>query len=194
MAALVVLAVGASFAGCGSGPVAAPTSYSQYNAKDGTFACEYPDGWSADGGGKNGPLWATFTSGPAEIRVNADVAGSLMGDIAGSVGLGGGQTMPIDLEPVAKVHELGKETAAQKYSGYTEVGNATELKAGLGPARRSEFTATTAFGSGQHGYRATILAKDKRVVVFCACPESDWQTLEPAFARVLESFQRGNAE
>jgi hypothetical protein len=137
----------------------------------------------------------TFTSGPAEIHVSADLAGSLMGDIAGSVGvgIGGGDSTPMDLEPVSKVHEAGKDSAENKYSGYKEIGGATELSVSLGPARRSEFTASTAFGSGLHGYRVTILAHDKRVVVYCVCPESDWQTLEPGFAHVLESFERGNA-
>ena len=191
--ALISLAVVIAVAGCGSGPVAAPTTFSQYNAKDGTFACEYPDGWEAKGGGKNGPLWATFASGAAEIRVNADLAGSLMGDMAG-VGIAGGDMVSSDLEPVAKVHEIGKQSAAQKYDGYQELGSAAELSVSLGPARRSEFTAATAFGSGLHGYRATILGHNKRVVVYCVCAESDWQTLQPGFDHVLESFTRGNPE
>jgi hypothetical protein len=194
--AILSLFIGsASIVGCGSAPITAPTSYGQYNAKDGTFACEYPEGWSADGGGKGGPLWATFASGAAEIRANADVAGSLMGGlVGGGGGFGVGDDESMDLEPVRKIHDLDKERAEQKYTGYQEIGDVAVVECGVGPARRSEFTSTTTFGSGLHGYRATILGHDKRVVVYCVCPESDWKTLEPAFAHVLRSFKRGNPE
>lgn len=179
--------------GCGSAPINAPTAYTQYNHKDGTFAFDYPEGWEADGGGKNGPSWATIKSGPAEIRVTADLAGSLVGDIAGS--LGGGSDAPIaELEPVAKVHEMGKEDAEKALSGYEEVGDPQVLDVRLGPARKSEFTASSTFGSGLHGYRTTVLGHDKRVVVFCTCPESDWPALQGAYDHMLSSLIRGMPE
>ncbi len=178
-------------AGCGSAPVAAPAEYADYNSPGGTFACEYPKGWESEGGGKRGLEWAKFKSGPAEIKMDAGVAGSLMG------GDGGGflpEDTPPELEPVHGVHEMAKRSAEQEFSGYKEVSEIEEIEVALGPARRSEFTASSTFGSGLHGYRATALGKDKAVYVYCVCPESDWKTLQPAFEKVLTSLRRGQAE
>ena len=194
MVVLAVVVVGSALAGCGSAPAVAPTAYGEYNARDGTFACAYPEGWSADGGGKGGPQWATFASGPAEIRVDCDLTGSLLGGIAGSFSPDALEEASLEMEPVHKVHVMGKEAAEAKYSGYKEVGPPQELKVSLGPARRSEFTAASTFGSGLHGYRTTVLGHDKRVVVYAMCPESDWNTLEPAFSHVLSTLTRGNPE
>ena len=179
--------------GCGSPPAVAPTAYEEYNANDGTFALEYPEEWSEDGGGKHGPVWAKFISGPAEIRVNGDVVGSLLGDIAGNTAPNQDQISP-ELQAVHQVHEMGEEAAAAEFSGYEEIGEPVELVVPLGPARKSEFKSTAAFGSGTHGYRVTILGKDKRLVVFAVCPETDWATLQPAFDRVLKSLKRGRPE
>ncbi len=194
MAALAAVVGLGLLVGCDSGPVEAPTAYGEYNARDGTFACAYPEGWAADGGGKNGPQWATFAAGTAEIRVDADLTGLLMGGIAGSFTPDAVEQSALEMEPVHQVHVLGKKAAETKYSGYTELDSPQEWKVSLGPGRRSEFTSATAFGSGMHGYRTTVLGHDKRVVVYCVCREDDWQTLEPAFSHVLGSLKRGNPE
>lgn len=178
--------------GCSQAPVAAPTSYADFNHKEGTFACEYPEGWEETSGGKRGPHWATFKSGPATIRLNADLAGSLMGDAMG--GRQGDADLPPEMQPVHRIHVDGKRAAEDEYSGYQEVGQPREIDVSLGPARVSEFTATTTFGSGLHGYRATVLGHNRRVVAFCICPESDWKALQPAFDHVLSTLKRGFAE
>jgi len=177
--------------GCSQAPVVVPTSYVAFNHKEGTFACEIPDGWQADSGGKHGQIWATFQSGPAEIRLNGDLAGSLM-----SEGMGGRNQdeLPPELQPVHKIHVDAKKNAEDKYPGYQEIGQPKELDVALGPARVSEFTATTTFGSGLHGYRVTVLGHNKRVSGFLVCPESDWKTLQPAFDHVLSTLKRGVAE
>ncbi len=180
--------------GCGSGPATAPTSFADYNSSVGTFACKYPEGWEMKGGGKRGLEWAKFTSGSSEIRIDAGAAGSLMGDIAKNMGHMDPDSANPEEQPVQAVHTAGAKDAAKNFSGYKEVGDAQVFEAPLGPARRSEFTASTSFGSGMHGYRATILAHDKSVYITCVCPESDWQTLEPAFDTVLKSVHRGQAE
>jgi hypothetical protein len=193
MAAAIVGIVG--FAGCGSAPVSAPSSYAEFNSKGGTFALKYPQGWQADGGGKRGLEWAKFTSGSAEIKVDTGVTGSLSADIAQSK-LGGDSSVPIppEEEPIHGVHLMRQKDAEQQFSGYKEVGSVEVIDVSLGPARRSEFTADTTFGSGLHGYRATMLGKDKDVTVYCTCPESDWATLQAAFDEVLKSVKRGQAE
>lgn len=186
----------AGVAGCGSAPATAPTAFTAYNSKEGTFACEYPEGWQADGGGGRGPEWAKFESGPALIRISTGLAGSLMAEVATANQGTSDNPLPPDpeLEPVHSVHMDGVEEAERDYSGYKETGEPQVMEVKLGPARRSEFTSSTTFGSGLHGYRATILGHDKAVTVFCVCPESDWKTLQPAFDQLLGSLQRGHAE
>ena len=188
---LVCLPV-ATLLGCGAPPATAPTAFQSYTSKDYTFQCDYPEGWEASGGGgKRSPVWATFKSGSAEIRIRGDVSGSLLADAAGGRHADAAAEVP-ELAPVHQIHDgLGKETAMQDYSGYSEVAGPDEIDVRLGPARRSEFTATTTFGSGLHGYRVTALGHDKRVVVYCVCAESDWTTLKPAFDQVISSLKRG---
>ncbi len=183
-----------AMAGCGSPPVPSPTAFGNFNSKDGTFQCEYPEDWEAKGGGRKGPTWAKFTHGSAEIKVTADVAGSVLGDIAGGGSRIEDVELPPELQPVAKVHEFGKNQAEESDRSYTEVGEPQVVDNRLGPSRYSEFTTSGTFGGSIRGYRATILARDKRVVVYCTCSDSDWTTLQPAFVQVLTSFKRGREE
>jgi hypothetical protein len=194
IAAAVWLVGGAILAGCSS-PVKAPTDFADYNSPGGTFACVFPQGWETKGGGGRGLEWAKSTSGSAEIKLDAGVAGSLMaGPGGGSTGQFGVQDASPELEPVHGVHAMLERDAKEQFSGYKEVGEAEVLEVALGPARRTEFTASGAFGGGMHGYRATALGKDKAVYVYCVCSESDWKTLQPAFEKVLASLKRGQVE
>jgi len=68
------------------------------------------------------------------------------------------------------------------------------MNCSLGPARLSEFTYKTSFGTQMHGYRVSIIGHKKGVKAFCTCPESDWKTLNPVFDKVLASLERGTAE
>jgi hypothetical protein len=189
----IAVATGASVLalGCAPAPVTAPTAYAAYNHKTGIFACEFPQGWEQDGGGNRGQFWATSKSGPAEIRLRANSTGSLLGDIMGGPN---DSELPPELQAAHKVHVLGAKGIEGEYPGYKEVGQPKVLDVTLGPARVSEFTYQTTFGSGMHGYRATVIGHDKGVTVFCICPESDWKTLQPAFDRLLKSLKRGESE
>jgi hypothetical protein len=78
-AGLVLLAL----AGCQS-KAAAPTSFSKFTIKgENSMNLEYPEGWSADGGGK-GNYWGRFSGSGAEFRFQTDISGSLMADAGGS--------------------------------------------------------------------------------------------------------------
>lgn len=35
---------------------------------------------------------------------------------------------------------------------------------------------------------------DRRVVVICSCPTSNWEALQPAFTKLIESLQYGQAK
>lgn len=174
--------------GCTSPPIPAPTTYESYSSTDkfSTFRCEFPQGWESRGGGRNN-AHARFSHGSAVIQVQTDVLGSILGDIGGP----SSANLPPEFEPVARVHEVGRKAVADEFDQYEEVGDTIVVDCGLGPCRKSEFTAATTFGGRIHGVRATILTKDRRVTVVCQSPEQDWPNLETAFDRVIASFQKG---
>jgi hypothetical protein len=180
-----------AFTGCG-GAVPAPTAFVPYHSPDGRFSCDYPKGWEAAGGGKaDSPMsWAKFTSGGAEIRVDADFAGSLYGDIAKAQGAGMGG----DAEPaVARVHPMGIRHMKDEFSNYEEREAKSFKSKGLGEGRKAIFIASGALGAKTFGYRATLLSGDRRITIITTSPATNWQTLKPAFDTVIASLrQSGN--
>ena len=177
--------------GCGDKSTPPPTSYTLYNSKEATFQCELPEQWETKGGGGRGPEWAKATNGKALIHIRASEVGSLLGDMAGGRH-SDTQGLAPQLEPAHIVHVKMMEMAEQEYNEYTELpGSPVVLQCELGPARISEFTAKTSFGSDLHGYRATVLGHNKSVNAFCVCLESDWTALKPSFDRVFSTMQAG---
>jgi hypothetical protein len=178
-----------SLGGCG-GPAAVPTSYNTFKSADGSFKIEYPAQWSAEGGGgKGGVAWAKFTSGNSEIKVETNVAGSLMGDIAKSTGsLLGGEAAE-DPAPVALVHE--QEKAGFEEDAGVQEQKAAPVKTGIPEARKAEFTGNKTFGGSIHGYRVTALSTQRRIRVVCQCPEAEWTSLKPAFDKIIETLSFG---
>jgi hypothetical protein len=173
--------------GC-AGSVPAPTAFDSYGDKAGKFACDYPKGWQVDGGGKSDSpnSWAKFTQGNAEISVNADFGGSVLGDIAKA----SGSTFGADAEPpVARVHPMGEKHMKDEYTNYEEREPKPFQSKGLGEGRRSTFLADSTLGGKVYGYRATLLSGDRRVTVICACPATNWQALRPAFEQVINSLR-----
>jgi len=180
--------------GCEAQQIQVPTTFTRYDSNEGVFACEYPEGWEAKGGGKNGPIWAKFSSGSALISIKATVAGSLMSDAMGGSSFGE-EEIPPQLEPVHGIHENYARDAKEEFNEYTETaGGPAVVNCRLGPARSSEFTASSSFGSSIHGYRATIIGRNKGIVVYCTCPDSEWTKVKPAFDHLLLSFVRGESD
>ena len=189
LVAAAVCAALLTTAGCGS--VTAPSSYTEYNAKNGAFKCQYPADWECKAGGRRkGFHRASFKSGPASISIVADVKGSLLGDIAG--GRMAGPDVPEELAAEAQVHEMGLAKMEEEFGNYEEQ-KPEVIKTELGEGRKSEFTATTAFGGKSRGFRVTVLAHDDRVTVIAHCPEKNWDALKPAFDKVIDSLDRGRA-
>jgi hypothetical protein len=185
------LALLAGLTGCG-GEVPAPKAFAQYNSPDGRFSCDYPKGWEAAGGGKaDKPIsWAKFTAGNAEIRVDADFAGSLFGDIAKA-----GSAMSGDEEPpAAKVHPMGFRHMKEEFGDKYEEREPKPFKSkGFGEGRKSVFIAPGSFGSKTYGYRATLLSGDRRLTIIAMCPATNWQALKPAFDTVIASLRHGGS-
>jgi hypothetical protein len=180
--------------GC-SGSAKVPTTYSLYNSKDGAFACEAPDGWEIKGGGgKSGsPTWARFQSGSATIEIKSSVVGSLLSDAQGGASAQG--SLPPEFEPVHGYHIEVMEQAKEKYKEYTEsTPDPAVIEVPLGPARISEFTAKSAFGTALHGCRGTVIGHDMGFIIYCDCPESEWQVLKPAFEKIFATMEVGTPE
>jgi hypothetical protein len=187
---IVVVAAWQTGSGCGNPTIAAPRSFAKFSSKDGSFSCEYPEGWHAESGNRsdNTYSWAEFVSGPARIRIDADVSGSLMADIA-KAGMGGMNNAEVE-SPVAIVHEQNKKNVAEGYGVYKE-GAAQKVTTLMGEGQQADFTASgSMLGSHLHGQRTTILSSNLRVTVLCQCPAPQWKKLKPTFDRVIQSMKR----
>ena len=191
-------------------PVPTPKSFTTYTASDKSFVCQAPAGWetiSASAGGVEGG--ALFKKGDAKIDITADLAGSLMGDIAASADrmaggtetAGGGISLPgvpgADLgkarkPPVEKLHDSSKKSVAKKFGNYDEKPTQT-VRTQLGEGRFSEFTAggTGLFDPKLHGYRVTFLPTERRITIIAVCRETDWAALKPAFETTIQSLTPG---
>jgi hypothetical protein len=187
-------------------PVPRPTSFSSFTAADKSFRCDYPSDWKVDADESGAVASAArFKREGGRIFVMSDLAGSLTGeiqkapgDIVGSLppGAGGGAASELTRPPVEKLH-LGAKTkfeASLAEKGYQEYDEQSmqSFQSAAGDARYSEFTARGSGLKGNiHGYRATILATERRITVSCRCPESDWPNLKDAFLRVIGSVAPG---
>jgi hypothetical protein len=133
-----------------------------------------------------------LTKGGVEIRIDADIAGSLFGDIAKSTSatFGGPPDESSENAPLAQVHEHGLKRMKDDYTNYQER-DPKVIKAGVGVGRRSTFIADQTLGGKLYGYRATFLGNDRRLTVLCTCPATNWQALKPAFEKVIASVRQG---
>ncbi|HZN34883.1 MAG TPA: hypothetical protein VFB80_13735 [Pirellulaceae bacterium] len=194
------LAAAILLAGC-SESVQTPTSYKKWNAKDGLFAVEYPEGWKADGGGKQGIQWAEFKKGSCIITIDTNTSGSVVTDIAAS-GLGGGDDgVPIDpkvaekLAPAAAAHNwIAKDPQRfEKFKNYKEE-EPTKITPPIGEGRKSLFTASAGMGQKVKGYRVTIPTNTKAIIVFAYGAEKDWSKVQGAYDKIFDGMEMGTPE
>jgi hypothetical protein len=164
-----------------------PTSYTRTESADKQFQCEYPTGWQETKTGGKGTLsHCIFESGGARIDIAADLFGSLM------AGPSLTRDDPNVEPPVARIHELGKDKFAEGFSNYVEQPG-RPVQTIIGEGRISDFTATGSMGRKLQGYRATVLSRDRRITAMCSCPSSDWESLKPAFEKVIGSLAPGTS-
>jgi hypothetical protein len=193
VAALVVVA-GLMFVaiGCHTRAVV-PTSYDSYNCPYGNFKIQYPAGWQVEPSGKGRYASVTFTSGDAQIAVETSITGSLIGDqVNASLGKFGPQDVPEEIRPVSVVHQKEKE-GFEEQEGVKEEKPAM-VKTAMGEGRKSEFKGTSALGNETRGCRITTLSNDYRLRLVCKCPAAEWDALQPAFNKAIETLGYGKVE
>lgn len=168
----------------------APQQFEVYNSPEEVFHVSLPKGWKVEPSGRKNQFKVTAEKGKATILIYESLTGSLMGDVAESANRGA--NVPDELLPVARVHDAKKPTVAEDYSNYQE-DPAVTVETQYGKARRSTFTAKAGLTGKVRGYRATALGVSTSIMVLCTCPPEDWDTLEPAFAKVIASIGPGSA-
>lgn len=177
---IVILGASQLLTGCGSTPPAVPVaSFTALEASDKSFSAQVPAGWetkSSDAGAT--VATAQISQGAAIIRIVSDTASSFLGDAA--------RNSP--KPPMEVVHEL-KLKKLEEYFSSPQPGATKEMGSSLGPARYSEFTAA----NGQiKGWRCTILGPQRAFFITVSCPTTNWDTLQPAFSKVIASLQAGS--
>jgi len=89
-----------------------------------------------------------------------------------------------------KLHEMDRKQLEDSLTGYQEQ-PAQKLQTPFGESRVSEWTGTGNAGA-LHGYRATMLGREREITVICLAPVEDWDLLQPAFHRVINSVTPGS--
>jgi hypothetical protein len=161
----------------------------QLSPNDNAFRLRHPKGWNAEHSSRPDHTYssAILTDGSAKIEVYADVAGSLMtGSPANQYEEGS------ELAPVHRAHELYKRQAEEAFSNYKETKPTLFKGSSLGEGRLSEFTASEGliFSSKLKGYHVTLLTNDRRITIFCHCPEGEFDKFKPTFLAVCRSLAR----
>ena len=173
----------------GSVPVAAPETLARFKHEKNAFAIDYPEGWSVkEAGGTGGVRASGIFEGPqGKLTVREGQGASSVADIAGT----GGDSYVIgeqdDSEsPEQAAHDWLGRSAQDNYSGYREE-SARTIKTGVGIARASDFTATTMFGGGIRGIRATVLIGKDAFNITAETSVKDFEVMKPVFEKIIAS-------
>jgi len=158
-------------------PAEPVAEWDRFSTAENEFAFDYPKGWNVRAYGIKDKREVNVTNAGVSITVKENLTGSLVADISNAANQG--KEVSDDLSPVAKVHETRKPEGAKEDPAVT-------VTTKTGKARRSFYKS-----GGRCGYRATVLLHQTALDVFCECRESDWETLRPAFERLIESIGRG---
>lgn len=180
----------------------APTAYTQFAAADGSFSCDAPSGWTttaAAAGGKMSDGSAStvggvlFQQNSASVDVTTDTYAALT---AYDVMNNNADPQSLTGSKAGVLHKQWHKRIAAEHKGYQET-QIADYESPMGDGRLAEWTASgnaLGFFGPQHGYRASLTGGGKTMVIVCACLESDWPALKPAFQHVLASFRAGGED
>jgi hypothetical protein len=164
----------------GAAPAQPVTAWEKFSTEENEFGFDYPANWKIKAYGLHDRREIDVTGSGATINIKENLQGSLVGDIANAANRG--QEVEDERLPVSQVHELHRPEQTRNYQEEPAVTVTTKF----GKARRSAFK-----NGSKRGYRVTVLMHQTALDVYCECRASDWETLRPAFERVIESLGRG---
>ena len=164
----------------GGSPVKPITEWDKYSTEEFEFGFQVPTEWTTKSYGIKGRREVEAKGSGATVTIKENLAGSLIGDIAGA-GMQG-RPVPDEFLPVSRVHEM---RAPKDESGYQE-GQAVTVMTRFGKARQSEYTQ-----GSKRGYRVTVLMSQTALDVYCECRAGDWEVLRPAFDRIIATLGGG---
>ena len=172
--------------------VGVPTSYTTYTSLDNTFSCDQPASWDHHETGAPGGVLSTvsFSKGNVRFKVISDAEGSLMSEGANAANA----NLPVEQQtpPVEKLHERDKHQLADNIQGYSEE-KPTIFTSKVGDSRASEWIESEDKSNSRlHGYRITMLDKDREITVICSSPERNWVVMKPVFQHLVASIVPGN--
>jgi hypothetical protein len=188
---VLILAVLLLWSRYGPAKTTAPAEYVIYNSPEDVFHVTLPKGWKFQYGGRKDTYWVNAEKGGATIKVYESLVGSLLGDIAGAAQPD--SNGPDESLPVSRVHDFKQKLLAAEYGSYREE-PAVTVETKFGKARRSMFNARGDLGQKLRGYRVTALGGQTQIGIVCTCSPGDWDVLEPAFARAIESVGAGSVQ
>lgn len=174
-----------------SSKVTAPTEFAMYSSKEDVFHVELPKDWKWEASGVKHAYYVEAKQGAASIKVAENAISSLVGDTMKAVN--NDPNAGDDMQPVSRLHELKRQQFGEEYSKYQEE-PAVSIRTGFGLSRRSAFSGSLAGFRKFRGYRVTTLGVMTQVTVVCTCPAGDFDILEPAFARAIQSLGPGSRE
>jgi len=167
--------------------VTAPEEYAVFRPIYGDFVCEYPPDWELDfGGGQDGiPSWAQMEKGNVKIRIEDSTAGTPAAGIDRALDTGNERQR--GEAPVGEVHQFRTERIADTMREYEEA-DPVPVEHEFGQLILSEFSSSPLFGEKIVGYHATLLEGYHQYTIVCRCAESQFETLKPAFDRIIDSI------
>ena len=181
-----------------------PGQLIQWEAGDKSIMIMRPDNWRPQSMGATGTSMEVWFE-PANFcyfGAKSDLAGSLMADISRGPSMGGmGETgengeiiMPEKtMSPTEKLHAGAAEELPNKYKGYEE-GPTDKTNISGVEAVVTSFTFNKKGLWGERpmaGKRVTMLTSERRMTVFCYCPENLKDILFPVYDQMIMSFRAG---
>ncbi len=179
----------------------APTAYTKFAAADGSFSCDLPSGWAvtpAASGGKMSDGSESTVGGvlcsqnSAKVDITTDTYATL---VAYDVVANNADPQSLTGSKAGVLHKQWRRRIAAEHKGYHET-QVAGYASPMGDARLAEWTGAgnaLGFGGSLHGYRVSLAGGGKTAEVVCACLDSDWPALKPAFRHVLGTLTAGGA-
>lgn len=192
----------------GGEKVEPPTEFERIHHLNGEFYVEVPTNWEREESANKPdvPEWLKVSQGSAVIEIRFDDSGTFVANAAGSGGNvtdlsqtmagAGGRTMttnPSDPAPIRSLHDATGEAYAKAYRNF-EDGNTTPYEMKYGDARIATCTFTEGINTKMKAMRISVYNGTKAWKILCRAREADFDSLKPAFEKVVQSMEAVEAK